>query len=188
MDDGDTIKTPDKLKVPFVVTPPLARIEANNSQTLRIFYIGEHQLPGDKESVFWLNILDIPPKPSADDQTKQYVQLAARSRFKLFYRPSELVGDAHDAPTKIQWRLIKQLGKNSLISYNPTPFYVSLNRVSLVRSDGRLIKVTPNMLAPHDTVTLSVDESINVGSNVKIRYEAIGDLGEIIKGEMPLIN
>ncbi len=95
IDSGDPQSTPDKVHTPFLITPPLFRMEPNHDQSLRILFThSEQPLPTDRESVFWLNVLEVPPKPSGPQfQDKNYLQLAIRSRLKLFYRPAGLPGD-----------------------------------------------------------------------------------------------
>ncbi|MZU41593.1 fimbria/pilus periplasmic chaperone [Escherichia coli] len=44
----------------FVVTPSFFKVKPNGQQTLRIIMASDH-LPKDKESVYWLNLQDIPP-------------------------------------------------------------------------------------------------------------------------------
>lgn len=88
LDTGDASGSPGSVRVPFVITPPVSRIEPGTGQTLRIMYTGE-PLPRDRESVFYLNVLDIPPRPEfggkkADVGNVNYLQLAVRSRIKLF--------------------------------------------------------------------------------------------------------
>ena len=54
-------------KPPFTVIPPVSRLEAGQEKILRIMKT-EGNLPQDRESVFWLNIKNIPPasnKPNA---------------------------------------------------------------------------------------------------------------------------
>ncbi|EPX2491959.1 molecular chaperone [Klebsiella michiganensis] len=46
-------------KAPFIVTPPLFRLDSNQQNILRIVRAGGN-LPEDKESLFWLNIKSIP--------------------------------------------------------------------------------------------------------------------------------
>lgn len=53
-----------------------------------------HKSPKNREIVFYLNILDIPPYPEST-RGKIVLQLAIKSRVKLFYRPKELI----DPPT-----------------------------------------------------------------------------------------
>ncbi|MGE8475823.1 MAG: molecular chaperone, partial [Paraburkholderia hospita] len=61
MDDGNVDTKPGDSKAPFVITPPIFRMDAGKSQTLRVMYSGD-ALPQDRESVYWLNVLDVPPK------------------------------------------------------------------------------------------------------------------------------
>ena len=42
-------------KAPFIVTPPLFRMDAGKSNALRIIYNGA-PLPQDRESLFWINV------------------------------------------------------------------------------------------------------------------------------------
>lgn len=51
IDDGNIHASPDILNIPFVITPPIARINPEQGQTLRISVL-ENMLPRDKESVF----------------------------------------------------------------------------------------------------------------------------------------
>lgn len=50
----------NKSRVPFIVTPPLFRLDPEQQNVLRINYIGG-TLPTDRESVFWLNVKSIAP-------------------------------------------------------------------------------------------------------------------------------
>ncbi len=56
-------------------------------------YTASSVLPKDRESVFWFNVLEVPPKPDAATVANQsLLQLAFRTRIKLFYRPEALKG------------------------------------------------------------------------------------------------
>lgn len=61
IDDGDVKAKPETIHVPFILTPPINRVEPDKSQTLRISYTGK-LLPTDRETVYWLNVLEIPAK------------------------------------------------------------------------------------------------------------------------------
>lgn len=58
----------------------------DSGQTLRIVYTGQG-LPGDRESLFHLNVLQIPPRNSSHADRNQML-LMLRNRLKLFYRPA----------------------------------------------------------------------------------------------------
>ncbi|EOV0895138.1 TPA: fimbria/pilus periplasmic chaperone [Pseudomonas aeruginosa] len=70
---------------PFITIKPLTLISPNGQQMLRVLHAGQ-SLPEDRESLFWLNILDIPRNPRQADTRK----FAIRQRLKLFYRPARL--------------------------------------------------------------------------------------------------
>ena len=83
--DKDNIKSnPNTESVPFVIAPPVTRVEAHSGQTLRVSFTGTENLPQDRESIFYFNLLDIPPKPSAESlqANPNYLQLAIRSRLR----------------------------------------------------------------------------------------------------------
>ncbi|WP_237742372.1 fimbria/pilus periplasmic chaperone, partial [Yersinia pestis] len=59
VDDGKTNANINSMKLPFMVTPPVFRVEPGKGQTVRMIYNGM-ALPQNKESVFWFNMLEIP--------------------------------------------------------------------------------------------------------------------------------
>src|SRR3984957_10005754 len=65
LDAGDAHAKPGESKVPFVLTPPLFRLDPSKSQSLRLVYTHD-PLPEDRESLFWLNVLDIPPRTAVN--------------------------------------------------------------------------------------------------------------------------
>ena len=64
LDAGDPHSKPGEAKVPFVLTPPLFRLDPTKVQSLRLVYTHD-ALPVDRESLFWLNVLDVPPRAAA---------------------------------------------------------------------------------------------------------------------------
>lgn len=76
LDDGRDGVDPQELKLPFVITPPVSRIDPQKGQSLRIKYMGS-ALPQDRESLFWFNVLEIPPKSKAKEgESLNQLQLA----------------------------------------------------------------------------------------------------------------
>lgn len=63
----------------------MIKVNEHNGQQLRIKKLPS-SLPADRESVFFLNVLDIPPRPE-NLQNQNTVQLAIKSRIKLFTGP-----------------------------------------------------------------------------------------------------
>lgn len=68
-----------------MLTPPVAKIAADSGQQLKIKKM-PNMLPNNKESLFYLNVLDIPPN-NPDSTGKNVLKFAMQNRIKLFYRP-----------------------------------------------------------------------------------------------------
>ncbi|CFR07174.1 putative pili chaperone protein [Yersinia frederiksenii] len=171
IDNGDVNARPETLKVPFVLTPPINRVEPNKSQTLRISYTGT-TLPKDRESVFWLNVLEIPAK--ADANSKQnYLQMAYRSRIKLFFRPQGLIGNPNDAAKSLVWTKVS----GGLKATNSTPFHISLVTVG-VNIGGKPSRIEGQMISPNDSMTFALPDNSSVST---VDIEFINDYGAVNK-------
>lgn len=59
-------------------------MEPKRGQTVKVMYTGATALPKDRESVYWFNVLEVPPKPKDAQADKNLLQLAFRTRIKLF--------------------------------------------------------------------------------------------------------
>ncbi|PAA97694.1 MULTISPECIES: fimbria/pilus periplasmic chaperone [Serratia] len=164
LDTGDINAKPAAIKVPFILSPPINRVEGGKGQTLRISYSGG-SLPMDKESVFWLNVLEVPTKKQAKSD-ENYLQMAFRSRIKVFYRPAGLAGNANDAAQAVTW----SVKGSSLQAFNPTPYYVSFVSLTV---NGK--KIEGEMVAPRSALTLAIPA--NKGNTVS--GEFVNDYGAI---------
>lgn len=149
IDDGDIKSNPSEITTPFVLTPPINRIDGKKSQRLRIFYNGEG-LDNDRESVFWLNVLAVPAK---NKDTENYLQLAYRTRIKLFFRPEGLSGNPNLAFEQLTW---VRDGSELKVS-NPTPYFISISDAYLV-SDGNVYTANADMLSPYSSANFSFPE------------------------------
>ena len=116
-------------KAPFLITPPLFRLDAKQENVLRIIRTGGN-LPADRESLFWLNIKSIPS--SARNESVNTLQIAIKTRIKLLYRPSGITGKPEDVATQLSWHT----RGNQLIVENPTPFYMNFQEITL---DGKKV-------------------------------------------------
>lgn len=85
VDQGDPASTPSNSSAPFVISPPVSRVDPGKGQSLRLMFTGA-PLSGDKESVFWLNVLEIPAKVTTHED-QNVLQMAFRSRIKVFIVP-----------------------------------------------------------------------------------------------------
>lgn len=159
--------------VPFIVTPALSRLGGNKQQLLRIFYSGEY-LPGDKESLFRLNVQEIPQK-SADENS---LQIAVRQRLKLLYRPTGLAGKPDEAPQQLYWRLIEQSGKAAVEVRNPSAYHVSFSSVTL-HNGSTTYPIAIGMIEPGKTKIFSI-LGLPTGKKIKfgaVNFNSINDFG-----------
>ena len=151
LDKGDAQAPAGATEVPFVLTPPLFRLEAKKGQSLRVIYARE-PLPADVESLFWLNVLEIPPKADSAESGANQLRMAFRTRIKVFFRPKGLTEDVLDAPSKVRWSLVKVGEGYALKASNPTPFHVTFGSVSLEAPAGRAASPAGAMVVPRGTV------------------------------------
>jgi chaperone protein EcpD len=183
LDKGDPKADPSKLDLPFILTPPLARIDPDKSQTIRIAYTGE-ELPKDRETLFWFNVLEVPPKPTATDVGQNYVQLAFRSRLKFFFRPAGLLGSADAAPGKLNWHLGDQDGKPVLQVSNPTPYHVTIIEAHVGEGEHAPKFDAGDMVAPGAQANLPLSGTPAAGG--KVSFTTLNDYGGPMKHEAAL--
>jgi chaperone protein EcpD len=186
IDAGDAMISPDKVDVPFHVTPPIFRMEPKASQSLRIVYSKE-PLPTDRESVFWLNVLEVPPKPEAGEGTNM-LQFAFRTRIKMFFRPDNLPGKPEDAPKALTWTLASEKDASALTINNPTPYYISFQSVELVQG-GHSYKAPGNveMVAPFGSVHVPLEGKVGAGvAGAQVQFKTINDFGGFASFSSPL--
>ncbi|MFC0229392.1 fimbrial biogenesis chaperone [Serratia aquatilis] len=150
--------------IPFIVTPPLFRLNADSSSALRIVKTGN--LPDNRESVFWLNIKSI---PTSDPNAKNQLNISVNSRVKLFYRPASLTTqDAVGSYKKVSF----YRAGNQVFAKNPTPFYISMGSLNI---NGRELP-NPGMIAPMSEKSWSIP-AVASSSELQINWSVINDYG-----------
>lgn len=182
IDDGDAAATPEQSHTPFTLAPPLFRLDPGNGQTLRIIHL-QQPLPHDRESLFWLNVLEVPPMASGNGEAQNSLQFAFRSRIKLMFRPKGLPGDANRAPREVTWRFVrKEDGSGALAVTNPTPYHITFTRIEAAayRND------VATMVAPRETIELPMGDTPippgTPGTPAEVRYTTLNDFGAAAEG------
>jgi len=179
IDSGDVNATPDTANAPFLITPPLFRMDAHKEQSLRILATPA-TLPSDQESVFWLNVLEIPPKPTGlGTRENNTLQLALRSRIKLFFRPAHLAGEVQKAPALVTWRSVVDGSGYALEITNPTAYHLTLVQLSLTVG-GKQFTGSTGMVNPRQTLKLSVEGLIHAPAvGDAVAYQIMNDYGGV---------
>ncbi|MDM3887000.1 fimbria/pilus periplasmic chaperone [Pseudomonas sp. BCRC 81390] len=161
-----------ELQVPFDVMPAMFRLDAGKGQSLRLFHGGD-AMPADRESLYWLNVLEVPPKGSGNA-----LQVAIRSRIKLLYRPAGLPGKAVDAHRRITWQLLREGPHWVLTASNPSPYVVNLARVTVEQASQAPLQLGPNHVLPFASTRFNV-EHLAGQSPARLRYAFIDDYGAV---------
>lgn len=131
----------DNNKSPFIVTPPLFRLDAGDSNDLRVL-LTSAQLPNDRESLFTLNIKVIPANTAPAGEN--ILQFAIKNQLKLIYRPAGLPGSALDAAQHLRWRV----SGNHLQAENASPYYVTITTLSCAGQNQKT-PLERSVIAPH---------------------------------------
>ncbi|AKJ41303.1 molecular chaperone [Pragia fontium] len=137
------------LSGPLVITPPVQRLEPGAKSMIRITAAASSQLPQDKESLFYLNLREIPPvsdKPNV-------LQIALQTKIKLFYRPKAL---KRNPDSVWQDQLVLHAEGGGYRIENPTPYYITV--IGLAGSEKQSLE------GDFETVMLAPNSSARVKS------------------------
>ena len=173
----------DTGELPFAVTPPLAKMQANGQQLLRVLYAGTSELPTNIETVLWLNVQEVPEQVVGDNT----LQLAIRQRIKLFYRPAGIAGTAANAVTSLTWQWVQEAGKPALKVVNSSAFHVPINTVELNAAAQQEKLTTPFMIAPGETRYLPLKSGSN-WAQARLSFQAVNDYGGVETFSAQLVN
>lgn len=179
LDDGDPKSRPGEALAPFVITPPVVRIDPTRGQAVRIIATNP-KLHQDRESLFWFNLLEVPPMPKEKvDAGNNLLQLAFRTRIKLFYRPANLTPEPLEAYKKL---MFSREGSNLRI-INNSPYHITFNTILIRNSNNsevlamvdkfqqRMMQPKGDMLLP---LTIKKHERTKYGT---VFYSVINDYG-----------
>jgi len=176
-DRGNPLARSEIEDSPFVATPPMFRIEPDSAQVVRLSYVGE-DLPTDRESLFFLNFLQVPALKASAVNANQLV-LTVRSRLKVFYRPTELAGSQDMSHIYQSLNLSEggQAGARELIARNDSGYFIVVERASLVRGDEESELATGVLIAPMGTISLPLAKGAAQLDQATVRMKIIDDYG-----------
>jgi P pilus assembly chaperone PapD len=161
VDGGEASAGAQTSKAPFIVTPPLFRLDGNQQNILRVVRAGG-SLPETKESLFWLNIKSI---PSAKKQ-QNTLQIAVKTRIKLIFRPAGVKSTLEEAANTLTW---KRTGNQLQVS-NPSAHYITFFNVKI---NGTAVK-SANMVAPQSQAIFELPANVAGGA---LTWQFINDYG-----------
>jgi len=164
-----------KNKAPFVVTPPLMRLDGQQQSRLRIIRAGG-AFSEDRESLQWLCVKGIPPK--ADDEWAKSeggntakkvslnLQVSINNCIKLLVRPASIKGSPDDAAALITWKI--RDGK--LEGTNNSAFYMNLSSLTV---GGKKV-VNAGYIPPFSSKKF---DPLNKGVGGSVQWKIINDYG-----------
>ncbi|WP_231039782.1 molecular chaperone [Proteus alimentorum] len=169
IDEGNIASTPETTTAPFFVIPPMVKMTANGGLQLKIQQL-ENRLPKDRESVFYLNVLDIAPKPE-NKENLSTLQLALQTRIKIFYRPVQLKLTTED--------VFKQIGITHDGEYleinNPTAYYFTISKIYF--DDKEELLKNAIMIAPFAKQHIQYQKQADINQVITVIY--IDDNGNL---------
>lgn len=191
VDNGDPNKEPEKTPSPFVVTPVMARMDPSRLNSIKVIYSGgDKKLPEDKESLFYLNIFEIPPKSTSPDSQNE-ILLSMLTQIKLIYRPDRLKlkeGELTARLKPLKFSAVKS--SDNLVSlkvYNPTPYIVSFSSFTLTGQDnGKSVSFRPAdntdlTVLPQSDKTFPIETGKSHFVLQGLDYWLVDDMGKFIQ-------
>lgn len=164
-----------KTNPPFTPIPPLFKIAANSEQNVRILK-NKANLAQDRETLFYINFLDIPPKTEEENSGKSFVKISINSSLKFFYRP-KLKLDRGKAEQNIEWRLVTTNKQTFLQAKNKSPYYISLDALGF-KYKNKTYEAESKMIAPFSSENFKL-ENFNLTAKIKgeVIFKSIDDFG-----------
>lgn len=140
----------NKIEAPVMALPPVQRVEPGAKGQVKIQATDNMDtLPQDRESLFYFNVREIPPKSSKPNT----LQLALQTRVKMFYRPETLEikqGEDNEAQKKLT---LTRQGDGYQLN-NPTPYFVTIVAASASAKGNAIDGFKPVMVAPKGNIAL----------------------------------
>lgn len=164
--------TGNKVNSPMVILPPIQRIEAGAKSQVKIQLLPETKsLPQDRESLYYFNLREIPPRSSKANT----LQIALQTRVKLFYRPDALKLSKTEAAHG-DWvkNITLQRDGNSWVIHNDSAYYFTAITVQKTVQSKPENHFSPVMVAPKSREKINIPAA-ELGNTPVIAY--INDYG-----------
>lgn len=150
----------------FIATPSFFKISGKGRQVFRIMKVSDH-MPKDKESIYWLNLQEIPPKLKGSG-----ISMAIRTRVKMIYRPENLIKGREDAEQNLT---VKHLPGEQWLE-NTTPYIFAIG--SIMDKNDKPIKLSKK---DADNLTMFMPgERVKVTGHSVKAVSALNDNGSLV--------
>lgn len=178
-DNGDPTVNPDKVHTPIVINPPVFKMTPGEIRNIRLLLVSAGSLPQDRESVYWLNIYQIPPNTETHHKGEKKIVLPLKIRMKVFVRPEKIGELQENDAQKLQFSIDHEPGNKTLLIQNPTPWHLTL---SSLRSGKTALPGV--MVAPFTSERVEIPADKTLAD--KVEYDVINDNGTRWQGSQKL--
>ncbi|WP_455827626.1 fimbria/pilus periplasmic chaperone [Pseudomonas graminis] len=140
-----------KITSPLIVLPPVQRLEPGKQSQVKVQALpAAKALPQDRETVYYFNLREIPPRSDKPNT----LQIALQTRIKLFYRPQAIAPTQQDLSNPWQEKLtLTRQGEHYQVN-NPTPYYVTLVDARSTKAGKTIAGFEPMMVPPKGALLL----------------------------------
>lgn len=158
--------------VPFIASPPLFRLNAGKEQQVQINGL-PHDLPSDRESLFFFNVQEI---PQIEGNQQNQLNIALRTRIKLFHRPVGLGSPSVEGLHALRWSVRSHDGKAQLRVNNASPYHVSFIHIEVL-DKGRVVPLQNTAMALPLSTQDYLLEGVKASPGLQVRFSTINDYG-----------
>lgn len=155
----------------MVPQPPFFKVSPKQKQIIRIMNT-DSNLSKDRESLFWLNVQEVPPKPEVKDGEGSVLAIAMNTRVKLIYRPVSIKDGRKDAEKQLK---LEQRGRETWLR-NPTPYYMAIVNV---KHDGKDVILSAKVMKEIAQLEPFSDASLGKKISGKISVDVVNDWGGV---------
>ncbi|AXH63905.1 fimbria/pilus periplasmic chaperone [Providencia huaxiensis] len=135
----------NKIESPLTVLPPVQRVEPGEGSQVKIQSLPDiATLPQDRESVYYFNLREIPPR----SKEANVLQIALQTRIKLFYRPKALYATRTDLENPWQEKITLTRKGDAYEVTNPTAYFVTIVDASSKVGGDTVKQFEPVMISP----------------------------------------
>ncbi|WP_431296049.1 fimbria/pilus periplasmic chaperone [Rahnella sp. PAMC 25559] len=178
-DNGDPTISPDQVHTPVVINPPVFKMKPGEIRNIRLLLVSAGGLPQDRESVYWLNIYQIPPNTETQHKGEKKIVLPLKIRMKVFVRPEKIGELQENDAQKLQFSIDRESGNKTLLIQNPTAWHLTL---SSLRSGKTALPGV--MVAPFTSERVDIPADKTLAD--KVEYDVINDNGTRWQGSQKL--
>ncbi|KQB52249.1 molecular chaperone [Pseudomonas endophytica] len=141
----------NKITSPLTVLPPVQRLEPGKRSQVKVQALpGAKLLAQDRETVYYFNLREIPPRSDKSNT----LQIALQTRIKLFYRPAAIMPSQQELSNPWQQKMTLTREGNHYKVNNPTPYYITLVDARSGKEAKTAADFEPLMVPPKGSLVL----------------------------------